>query len=72
MPARNPGKTAFVVILGLAALTGILLYIFAGVAMPRSGIETPAYDQGLPPPTIPSDTSGQENETVAAEQTPGR
>ena len=72
MPARNPGKKAFAVILGLAALTGVLLYIFAGIAMPKPGIETPAYDQGLPTPTIQSNTSNQQNETASAEQVPNQ
>jgi hypothetical protein len=72
MPARNPGKTAFAVILGLGALTGVLLYIFAGIAMPQPGIETPAYDQGLPPPTIQSNASNQQNETALAEQAPNQ
>ena len=68
MPARNPGKSAFVIIIGLAALTGILFYVFSGIAMPQPGGETAAYDQGLPQPTIPNDQDGNATTDTASEQ----
>jgi hypothetical protein len=70
MPFRNPGKTAFAVILGLAAVTGALFYVFSGIATPKPGTDTPASDQELPPPAISGNASGQNETAIAGQQSP--
>jgi hypothetical protein len=68
MPVRNPGKRAFVAIIVIAAGVGVLSYIFFGLATPEPATQTPAYDQGLPPPTITT-SEDKESGQNSTEQT---
>ncbi|MGH9951519.1 MAG: hypothetical protein ACRD5J_07845, partial [Nitrososphaeraceae archaeon] len=64
------GKVAFVAILGLGAITGVLVYYVFGQATPMPGVIESIYRQNLPTSDdLPQDTSQASSEGVNATST---